>query len=532
MTDNQKNEDRTLWGSLIARTTYARKIQQGINTLDTMVENATALEGESTDEKYRTIVLGIGESFAINEIDFEPTGLNERFVASTQHSDQLKAELFEKRRRVFSSDVVAKKLGVSASELEQFAETTYSAMEFVSEPTSWDTKRDGITNNLLLPERERQLKSKLQALETVLDKSPKLQKAALGLAKQLHIGGRPELAMEVYTAIKSTTGETKMLARANLGEAVALTKLSLKRRPARTDEYDVSVERLTGNAWTEMAREDLKEYAANRLITAIFLEPEMMPGLTLGEQKLLKRAFSNDQKERTFTTPEFALFSAAQSLSQGDKFDNPERLISYALSFKPELTDVAVNLARHYTQTKDFEAVDRVIEGITLVKSATEEEVTNPIDEVLSSDPKMVARSAFRLGHKYSTGTEKRAQIDALFRKTLSLNVEGAYEASEVWTYVNRIISAEDPLLQAIQTDRALVSQFAKLLRDSGDKEGCIYLCQKTNELDPENHHAHYFAATAHEQLGQFQKATTEYRLAGNGSSAKAGLERVNALLK
>ena len=68
MTDNQKNEDRTLWGSLIARTTYARKIQQGINTLDTMVENATALEGESTDEKYRTIVLGIGESFAINEI--------------------------------------------------------------------------------------------------------------------------------------------------------------------------------------------------------------------------------------------------------------------------------------------------------------------------------------------------------------------------------------------------------------------------------------------------------------------------------
>ena len=67
--------------------------------------------------------------------------------------------------------------------------------------------------------------------------------------------------------------------------------------------------------------------------------------------------------------------------------------------------------------------------------------------------------------------------------------------------------------------------------RREKDQQSVVDACSMWLRFDPDNHHAHYFAGTAHEALGDVPNAITHYRAAGEGSSAKAGLERVGKIL-
>ena len=63
--------------------------------------------------------------------------------------------------------------------------------------------------------------------------------------------------------------------------------------------------------------------------------------------------------------------------------------------------------------------------------------------------------------------------------------------------------------------------------RKAKDQQTVVETCSTWLKFDPENHHAHYFAGTAYEALGNLQEAARHYKSAGNGTSAKQGLNRV-----
>lgn len=71
------------------------------------------------------------------------------------------------------------------------------------------------------------------------------------------------------------------------------------------------------------------------------------------------------------------------------------------------------------------------------------------------------------------------------------------------------------------------ITEHAKILRDNKKIDQAIVTYQLLNLTQPSNHHHHYFLATCYEQKGELETAKEQYILAGKGSSALAGLERV-----
>ncbi len=101
---------------------------------------------------------------------------------------------------------------------------------------------------------------------------------------------------------------------------------------------------------------------------------------------------------------------------------------------------------------------------------------------------------------------------------------------------------------QAVQTylkEKSLIPTIveqAKSQRDTKQYNVALELCHFVSAVEPANPHAHYFAATTYEILGNnarkekdlakaihfYTQAQQEFQLAGNGSSSKAGHERVS----
>jgi|SRR3989344_102383 len=84
--------------------------------------------------------------------------------------------------------------------------------------------------------------------------------------------------------------------------------------------------------------------------------------------------------------------------------------------------------------------------------------------------------------------------------------------------------STEEPIISA-------VASVAKRLRDEKKTVECIRIYEQLTKNDPNNHHHHYFLATAYEQVNRLGEAKEQYLLAGKGSSASAGLARINQKL-
>ncbi|MBI2665207.1 glycosyltransferase [Candidatus Woesearchaeota archaeon] len=72
----------------------------------------------------------------------------------------------------------------------------------------------------------------------------------------------------------------------------------------------------------------------------------------------------------------------------------------------------------------------------------------------------------------------------------------------------------------------------AKERRDSGKYFESMQDYDLLLKSDPHNHHHRYFAATVLETLGRLPEALEQYQLAGKGSSAVAGAERVAKRIK
>ena len=83
-------------------------------------------------------------------------------------------------------------------------------------------------------------------------------------------------------------------------------------------------------------------------------------------------------------------------------------------------------------------------------------------------------------------------------------------------------------------TEESAISEaavIAKILRDEKKTVECIWIYEQLIKIDPNNHHHHYFLATAYEQVNRLGEAKEQYLLAGKGSSASAGLARINQKL-
>jgi tetratricopeptide (TPR) repeat protein len=443
MTDNPKIEDNPLplgeilIGSMLERTRYVRKLLKGMKTLESTVESIDTLgknqEGTSSDTKDRTytsVALAIADAFAINEIDFEPSGMRERTIATTQYADNLKGKLLKKREKVFGKDGIAIELGLSDTELSKFAETAHSATEYVNHPESWDSVVDGIGGQLTLQERVSQIETKIGSLTPTLSRNLQIQRAGLGLARELHKKGSPELAMSMYVAVETAAEDTDILARVNLGKALALTKIIEAKSDGTIGEFDITHTDLIHpvNVWIGEDEETLHELASTYLLKAIIYSPEINRGVTVDSEDncLIEHTFDNDGKDRYFMTPELALFTAAQVLSKNQRSeDSVERLIEYAVSSNPEITDVATQLAQHYHQAGKTTEVGKIVEGVVRASQSTnlEEGYQSPIESALltcSKGDELAQAISEAAGERIRQLRNKRNYIGA---KTLADNI-------------------------------------------------------------------------------------------------------------
>ena len=129
-------------------------------------------------------------------------------------------------------------------------------------------------------------------------------------------------------------------------------------------------------------------------------------------------------------------------------------------------------------------------------------------------------------------------QIDDLTLRLLEQEQDTIYEgklkrlAEEYKQLEGRIAEQQKELLNS--TEELIISavaSVAKILRDEKKTVECILIYEQLTKIYQNNHNHHYFLATAYEQVNRFREAKEQYLLAGKGSSASAGLARINQKL-
>ncbi|MBI2665205.1 hypothetical protein HYX12_01120 [Candidatus Woesearchaeota archaeon] len=193
--------------------------------------------------------------------------------------------------------------------------------------------------------------------------------------------------------------------------------------------------------------------------------------------------------------------TAAEHLVRGLTRKLEETSRNYQTASK-RLTDLEKD-SRPIT-TKILEAVPK------LRDSGQYDEALTRCRIVLEADPSNPHANYFagttyeRMGDVVNAGTH--------YRRVLEVGKHSSAEAG-----LKRV---RTPLEEQLQTART-----------RKEHETVVEIAQRLMTIDPSNTHTHYYCATSYEALGRLPEALEQYQLAGKGSSASAGIERVTAAL-
>ncbi len=210
----------------------------------------------------------------------------------------------------------------------------------------------------------------------------------------------------------------------------------------------------------------------------------------------------------------------SQTETTAQSIQEIQHKLTTRIETQPEYVQVIFEIANLNQFNQQYNLAQQL--GIVLAKATNNDEYRQFIEHVTSE----LANQEYDLGKQKMSTYEQQPQPPS---ETLLI------KAIEHFTIALKM--KPDELLLKIQQDInkekyiPLITQQAKTLRDQKKWKETQPLFEFLTIIEPTNHNHHYFLATIYEQTNQLENARTEYQTAGTGSSAKAGLARIEQKL-
>jgi|GEM_PF-3606406 len=128
--------------------------------------------------------------------------------------------------------------------------------------------------------------------------------------------------------------------------------------------------------------------------------------------------------------------------------------------------------------------------------------------------------------------TQYETKIKSLSAEIEQLNTTVSKITSTAHTLLKEKLKREGKVSLPDGTTLEQALELIKQHRQNKEYDTSLKICHTILRIDDTNPHAHYFAATIYETLQNWSDAKTHYLAAGCGSSAKAGVIRIEEKLK
>jgi len=204
-----------------------------------------------------------------------------------------------------------------------------------------------------------------------------------------------------------------------------------------------------------------------------------------------------------------------------------ETAISSSLEKSPRYQQASLNLAQKLT-TSNQPQTARSLYLLLCNHPNTTEKIRTIAQKYIQERPPDTTEASALLQDYNALWTLAKYQLSE-FKTTANLQ-----HLLESITNATRAIHLNpEEMLQPIRqylTEEEYTQQItttAKTLRDQKNISHAQQIYEFLTIIEPNKPHHHYFLATIYEQTNQLDNARIQYQAAGNGSSAKAGLARI-----